>query len=464
MNIELLVWGIPLLPFAGYLVNGFWGRKMPKTIVSVVGCGTIFGSFVLSLMAFQRVREAGKFVSESFDWIAGRTDAGTNVLGILARHSLTIDELTCVMILVVTGVGFLIHLYSVGYMHGDKRYARYFCYLNLFTGFMLILVMASNLFLMFVGWEGVGLCSYLLIGFWFEDLAKAQAGKKAFIVNRIGDLSFMIGVLLIIAHFGTVDVSTMAGKIDAVKGTAGVGILTLIGILLFGGACGKSAQIPLYTWLPDAMAGPTPVSALIHAATMVTAGVYMVARMGFLYTAAPFALGVVAVVGCITALYAGTIAICQNDIKKVLAYSTVSQLGFMFMGVGSGFFFAGIFHLMTHAFFKACLFLGSGSVIHGMHGEQDIRKMGGLFRKMPITAVTFIISALALAGLPFVTAGFYSKELALGAVWQSGGRQLSTTGRTQAINARAAKGSEGFALRPFLLSRPPAQDPKVTPR
>ncbi|MHC4606527.1 MAG: NADH-quinone oxidoreductase subunit L [Planctomycetota bacterium] len=433
MELELAIWLIPLLPFAGFLFNGFFGRHLPRFVVGLVACGTVSMSFLIALTTFLEVRHLAEnshghaaIVSQAIDWIRviGLGEDGA-FLSFIAEHKLVMDNLSCIMVLVVTGVGGLIHFYSTGYMADDKRYARYFAYLNLFTGFMLLLVMGSNLFLMFVGWEGVGLCSYLLIGFWFEDRAKAQAGMKAFIVNRIGDLSFTIGVLLLFVYVGktfgnwTVDFGEIQGALEGAK-TVDVALLTAIGILLFGGACGKSAQIPLYVWLPDAMAGPTPVSALIHAATMVTAGVYMVARMGFLYTLAPTALLVVAIVGAATALYAGTIALAQNDIKKVLAYSTVSQLGFMFMGVASGFYFAGIFHLMTHAFFKACLFLGSGSVIHGMGGEQDIRKMGGLFPKMKITAITFMLSSLALAGLPWVTSGFYSKEGILGALWVSG--------------------------------------------
>ena len=328
-----------------------------------------------------------------------------------------LDPLSAVMILVVTGVGFLIHVYSVGYMGHDPGYARYFSYLNLFTAMMLTLVLGNNFLLMFVGWEGVGLCSYLLIGFWYEDPEKAQAGRKAFITNRLGDFAFMLGMLSILFLFHTLDFSKVMAAVSA--GGVSTGILTLIALLLFFGACGKSAQIPLFVWLPDAMAGPTPVSALIHAATMVTAGVYMVARCSVLFVHAPAALIVVAVVGAATALFAATIGLAQNDIKKVLAYSTVSQLGYMFLGLGVGAFSGAIFHLMTHAFFKALLFLGSGSVIHAMSGEQDIRKMGGLAGKLPWTYRTMFVGALAIAGIPILS-GFFSKDEILWKAWEAG--------------------------------------------
>ena len=418
---ENAIWLIPLLPFAGFLANtvlgAFAGKSVPRIVYSVIACGSVAGAAVVAWMAFLHVHGSHEaLVSAGLPWISiPGLRADGSWMKVLAEHRLVVDQLSAVMILVVTNVGFLIHLYSVGYMADEKRYARYFSYLNLFTGFMLILVMASNLLLMFVGWEGVGLCSYLLIGFWFEKAENAAAGMKAFVVNRIGDFGFTIGVLVLFTYLGdnfgvwTIDFREIGRTIAANKDAVSVGAMTLVGILLFVGATGKSAQLPLYVWLPDAMAGPTPVSALIHAATMVTAGVYMIARMNFVYTLAPGAMAVVAVVGGLTALFAGTIGVAQNDIKKVLAYSTVSQLGFMFMGVGVGAFAAGIFHLMTHAFFKACLFLGSGSVIHGMGGEQDIRKMGGLKKYMPVTFWTFVIASLAISGFPLL-AGFWSKD------------------------------------------------------
>ena len=419
-NLKTLLWLVPLLPVAGFVINIFFGRHMHKLAASGLACLTVGGSAVIAWMAFATVARSGHAIdSHVFEWF--RTGDG-QPLTFMVEHKLHVDQLTCVMMLIVTNVAFLIHLFSVGYMADEKRYSRYFSYLNLFTGFMLMLVMSSNLLGMFIGWEGVGLCSYLLIGFWFEKIENAQAGMKAFIVNRIGDLCFTIGLLMLFCHIGTtsqiwtVDVQLISREIA--KGTLDTGVLTTVGILMFLGATGKSAQIPLYTWLPDAMAGPTPVSALIHAATMVTAGVYMIARMNALYSAAPGALTVVALVGGATALFAGTIGLAQNDIKKVLAYSTVSQLGFMFMGVGVGAYAAGIAHLMTHAFFKACLFLGSGSVIMGMAHEQDIRKMGGLKKYMPITFWTFAIASIAISGLP-PFAGFWSKDEILWKAWDA---------------------------------------------
>jgi len=423
-TLELVAWLVPLLPFGGFVLNVFLGKQLPKPVVSLIACGTVLGSAICAWTLFAHVRATHQaFVTTPITWISvPGLGADGGFMRFVADHKLVVDQLTCVMILVVTNVGFLIHLYSTGYMAEEKRYSRYFAYLNLFTGFMLVLVMGGNLFLMFVGWEGVGLCSYLLISFWYEKVENAKAGMKAFVVNRIGDFAFTIGVLLLFVYVGTmVDKSgTPVGKwtidfgelrtlITDPKNAVSTGVMTAVGILLFIGATGKSAQIPLFTWLPDAMAGPTPVSALIHAATMVTAGVYMIARTNFIFAMSPTAMTVVALVGGLTALFAGTIGIAQNDIKKVLAYSTVSQLGFMFMGVGVGAFAAGIFHLMTHAFFKACLFLGSGSVIHGMGGEQDIRKMGGLRKYMPITFATFAIASLAIAGFPLL-AGFWSKD------------------------------------------------------
>jgi NADH-quinone oxidoreductase subunit L len=412
------LWLIPILPAIGFVFQVFIGtRHLPKPVVSFISCGVVLVSAALSWFAFSEVRKSGHPIEGSLGaWIhiMGTNGLPSGVMAVIVNHRLVVDQLTCVMILVVTNIAFLIHVYSIGYMAEEKRYARFFAYLNLFTAFMLVLVMASSLILMFVGWEGVGLCSYLLIGFWYEKKENAIAGMKAFIVNRIGDLAFTIGVLTLFVTIGvktgtwTVDFDGIKNAIhdhpNALSGTA-----TFIGIMMFIGATGKSAQLPLYTWLPDAMAGPTPVSALIHAATMVTAGVYMIARMNFLYVLTPTAMTVVATVGAITALFAGSIGIAQNDIKKVLAYSTVSQLGFMFMGVGVGAYAAGVFHLFTHAFFKACLFLGSGSVIHGMGHEQDIRKMGGLKSKMRVTWITFGLSTLAIAGI-FPFAGFFSKD------------------------------------------------------
>src|ERR1043166_3825850 len=415
---NLWVWFIPFLPAFGFLFQVFLGsKKLPKPVVGLVSCGVVLASAALAWKAFFELKSTGHPIESKLGrWIAisGLNGKVDGMLSVLVEHKLVIDQLTAVMILVVTNIGFLIHVYSTGYMATEKRYARFFAYLNLFMAFMLVLVMASNLILMFVGWEGVGLCSYLLIGFWYEKKENAIAGMKAFIVNRVGDFAFTIGVLTLFVYVGntfgvwTVDFAKLREIVAGHPKEVGA-VATFVGIMLFIGATGKSAQIPLYTWLPDAMAGPTPVSALIHAATMVTAGVYMVARMNFLFSLSPTAMTVVATVGALTALFAGTIGIAQNDIKKVLAYSTVSQLGFMFMGVGVGAYAAGIFHLFTHAFFKACLFLGSGSVIHGMGHEQDIRKMGGLKSKMPVTWATFGLATLAIAGIP-PFAGFFSKD------------------------------------------------------
>jgi NADH-quinone oxidoreductase subunit L len=408
-HLEWLIWFVVLLPLLGFAVNISIGQRLPKIFISVFSCLTIFVPFLISVLAFFRVSDSGAFSSILFEWIKV---AGVNGerLSINIPLLLYVDHLSVVMMLVVSGVSFIIHVYSIGYMWEDKRYARYFSFLNLFVGFMLLLVMAKNLLLMFVGWEGVGLCSYLLIGFWFEETKKAVAGMKAFIVNRIGDFAFTVGVILLFVSVGsisgvwTLDIQELSQNV----GHLAPGVITLISILLFCGACGKSAQAPLYVWLPDAMEGPTPVSALIHAATMVTAGVYMVARMNFLYALSPVALTVVATIGAFTALFAATIGTCQTDFKRILAYSTISQIGYMFLGVGSGAFAAGIFHLMTHAFFKACLFLCSGSVIHATH-QYDIRAMGGLRKFMPITYITFLISTLAIAGIPPFS-GFFSKD------------------------------------------------------
>ena len=397
----LVVW-IILAPLCGALLNGILGRWLPKRLVGFIASLAIGASFLLGVVASAPVFGAGgmaKVVQELYTWIA--------VPGLTVKASFVIDPLSAIMLLVVSGVGFLIHVYSIGYMHDDASYARYFAYLNLFVFNMLLLVLADSLPLMFVGWEGVGLCSYLLIGFWFEDPAKAAAGKKAFVVNRIGDLGFLLGMFTLFGAAATLSFDGLHAAVAGGQITGGVA--TVAALLLFVGATGKSAQLPLYVWLPDAMAGPTPVSALIHAATMVTAGVYMVARLSFLFAIAPVAGATVATVGALTALFAATIGIAQTDIKKVLAYSTVSQLGYMFIGVGVGAYSAGVFHLMTHAFFKACLFLGSGAVIHAMGGEQNILKMGQLRTKLPYTYWTFLIATLAIAGFPPL-AGFFSKD------------------------------------------------------
>jgi NADH-quinone oxidoreductase subunit L len=395
------VWLIPLFPFIGFLINGLLGRRLGKSVVGVVGPSAIGFSFLTSIIIFfelinlppsQRV-----FEKVIFDWIV--SGSFQSVIGY------QVDPLSILMALVVTGVSFFIHIYSVGYMHDDPGFPRFFTYLNLFVFMMLNLILANNFLLMFVGWEGVGLCSYLLIGFWYEKDSAANAGKKAFIVNRVGDFGFILGIFLIFVNLGTLDFTdafAKAGSLDAATVTA-------IALLLFVGACGKSAQIPLYVWLPDAMEGPTPVSSLIHAATMVTAGVYMVARCSVLYNMAPIAMAVVAIVGVTTAIFTASIGFCQYDIKKILAYSTISQLGYMFVAVGVGAYAAGIFHLMTHAFFKGLLFLGAGSVMHALSGELDIRKMGGLRKKIPITFATFFIATLAIAGLPGLS-GFFSKD------------------------------------------------------
>jgi NADH-quinone oxidoreductase subunit L len=398
---------IPLIPFAGFLVNAFLGKRLPKTVTGGLATVAMFISFaiavtqVLALMGMPS--ESRQIIQVLFNWIS----VGDFTLDL----SLRLDALSAVMILVITGIGSLIHLYSTSYMHEetDADYARFFSYLNLFCFFMLILVLGSNALVMFVGWEGVGLCSYLLIGFYYEKKSASDAAKKAFIVNRVGDFAFIIAMLMLVVTFNSLDFTTIALAVKQMPVETTFGTLSLITLLMFFGATGKSAQIPLYTWLPDAMEGPTPVSALIHAATMVTAGVYMIGRNALLFEHAPITMGIVAVVGAATALFAGTIGLVQNDIKRVLAYSTVSQLGYMFLAMGVGAFGAGIFHLYTHAFFKACLFLGSGAVIHALHGEQDIRNMGGLKKHIPITYWTFVIASIAIAGIPGL-AGFFSKD------------------------------------------------------
>jgi NADH-quinone oxidoreductase subunit L len=428
------LWMIPVFPLVSAALMLFVGKRLPKAGVDVLCVGSVGLSFIYALGAVLQLLAADPEhrVAQQimFEWLTPgpMQMTGGHLVRFVADWGLLLDPLSCVMALVVTGVGFLIHVYSAGYMAHEGGYYRFFGYMNLFMFAMLTLVLANNLLLMFVGWEGVGLCSYLLIGFYFLKKSAADAGKKAFIVNRIGDAGFLLGLLLTAVTLGTIRFTSLglpeaggySGILQSLEaavhaGTLGYGahVLTAIGLLLFVGAAGKSAQIPLYVWLPDAMEGPTPVSALIHAATMVTAGVYMVVRMNAVYQLAPFALDVIAVIGAVTAIFAASIALVQNDIKKVLAYSTISQLGYMFMALGVGAFAAGIFHLMTHAFFKALLFLGAGSVIHAMSGEQDLRKMGGLWNKIPVTARTFLIATLAICGI-FPFAGFFSKDEILG--------------------------------------------------
>jgi NADH-quinone oxidoreductase subunit L len=424
-----LIWLIPVLPLVGVAVNGLFGRFMSRRAVAWVACGVVLLSLVVSVGAVAELsglkETARHFETELGTWLP-LGSLGPGGEGLRIGWGFALDPLSAVLLLVVTGVGFLIHVYATGYMAHEEGYARFFAYMNLFMGMMLTLVLASNLLVMFVGWEGVGLCSYLLIGFFYDrpfdartGMSCADAGRKAFLTNRIGDFAFLIGMLYLATAFSSLEFRKVS------EGIAGGGmpqaVLTGVGILLFVGACGKSAQVPLYVWLPDAMAGPTPVSALIHAATMVTAGVYMVCRMSALYVHAPAAMAVVALIGALTAIFAASMGLAATDIKKVLAYSTVSQLGYMFAGAGVGAFAGSMFHLMTHAFFKALLFLGAGSVIHGMSGEQDIRRMGGLRRKMPATYGTFLVATLAIAGIPGL-AGFFSKDEILWGAWSSGHR------------------------------------------
>src|ERR1700726_754118 len=408
------LWIVPLLPLAGAAINGFFGRRSSKKAISTVALVCCGAAFAMALWVAIRF---SSLTVPHVEFLATWIRAGN----FQADFAFYLDQLSLVMLLVVTGVGFLIHIYSVGYMWEEGGFYRFFSYLNLFMFFMLTLVLAGNYLQMFIGWEGGGLASYLLIGFWFTKDSAASGGKKAFIVNRIGDFGFLIALFLMIKHFGSLNFEQVFGAVAPLPSeAAGAGLLTAIGILLMVGACGKSAQIPLYVWLPDAMEGPTPVSALIHAATMVTAGVYMVARSHVIFERAPIALTVVAIIGTLTAFFAATIGIAQTDIKKVLAYSTVSQLGYMFMACGVGAFSAGIFHLMTHAFFKGLLFLAAGSVIRGIGGAQDIRKRGGLRVYMPWTFATMGIATLAIAGIP-PFAGFWSKDeilwKAFGASW-----------------------------------------------
>ena len=425
--LKLIPW-IAILPLVGVAVNGLFGKRLPRRTVGLIGCGVVLASFLLSCGAtfeLSRLPEDARHYETSLGAWLPLGPAGAHGEEVTIDWGFALDPLSAIMILVVTGVGFLIHVYSTGYMAHEDGFHRFFVYINLFMAMMLTLVLGSNLLVTFVGWEGVGLCSYLLIGFFYDrpfdartGLSCADAGRKAFIVNRIGDFAFVIGMLYLVTVFGTLDYRGVTQAIAA-AGEGRHALLVAVGILLFVGACGKSAQIPLYVWLPDAMAGPTPVSALIHAATMVTAGVYMVTRMSGLYVHAPEAMAVIAAVGAGTALFAATMGITQRPIKKILAYSTISQLGYMFAAAGVGAYVAAIFHLMTHAFFKALLFLGAGSVIHGQEGQQDITKMGGLKAKMPVTFMTFMAATLAIAGIvPF--AGFFSKDEILWGAFSSG--------------------------------------------
>ncbi len=390
---------VPLFPLIGFLINGFFGKKMSKGLSGIIASVSILASFVLSVLIFVELNgsEEKSHIVNLFSWI--------NSGSLIIPFELLVDPLSSLFLLIITGIGFLIHVYSTGYMHDDEGFSRFFTYLNLFIFFMLLLVLGNNYLIMFVGWEGVGLCSYLLIGFWFKNTAYNNAARKAFVMNRIGDLGFLLGIILVFVTFGSISYNEIFAK----AGTVSTSTITCIALLLFVGAMGKSAQIPLYTWLPDAMAGPTPVSALIHAATMVTAGIYMIVRSNIFYSISEVAADTVAVVGVITALFAATIGLFQNDIKKILAYSTVSQLGLMFLGLGVGAYSSSVFHVTTHAFFKALLFLGAGSVIHAMGGEQDIRKMGGLSGKIKITFVTMFIGTVAISGI-FPLSGFFSKD------------------------------------------------------
>ena len=405
-NIVQIVWLIPVLPLIGFLINGLGRNNLSKTLSGLIGTGVILASFLISVYVFLSVKEGNTHLIHYFEFI--------NTGSLNVHFDFQIDQLSSLFLLIITGVGFLIHVYSTSYMHEEpsKDFAKYFAYLNLFVFSMLLLVLGGNFIIMFIGWEGVGLCSYLLIGFWFKNNDYNNAAKKAFIMNRIGDLGFLLAVFWLLSKVGTADYHQVFSQVDKLSAFDISGIT----FLLFVGATGKSAQIPLYTWLPDAMAGPTPVSALIHAATMVTAGIYMIARSNILFTMAPLTQTVISIVGLLTALIAATIAVKQNDIKKVLAYSTVSQLGYMFVGLGVGAYTGAVFHVMTHAFFKALLFLGAGSVIHAMGGEQDMRNMGGLKKQMRITHITFLLGCLAIAGMPPFS-GFFSKDEILAAAF-----------------------------------------------
>ncbi|MEX8546073.1 MAG: NADH-quinone oxidoreductase subunit L [Mucilaginibacter sp.] len=402
------IWLIPILPLMGFIINGLGRNTLPKNLIGLLGSLVVLIPFILSVMLFLQVKNSGQPINVAyFEWIkAGKLSI---------PFSFLVDQLSSLMLLIITGVGFLIHVYSIGYMHDDAGFGKFFAYLNLFIFFMLLLVLGSNYIILFIGWEGVGLCSYLLIGFWFTNPDYADAAKKAFVMNRIGDLGFLIAIFVMIATFGSASFTDVFSKAATLN--IGNPTLVLITILLFIGATGKSAQIPLFTWLPDAMAGPTPVSALIHAATMVTAGVYMIVRSNVLFTLAPFTQHLIAVIGLATILLAAIIAVAQTDIKKVLAYSTVSQLGYMFLGLGVGAYTGAFFHVITHAFFKALLFLCAGSVIHAVSGEQDMRNMGGLRKKLPVTFITMLIGAIAISGIPPFS-GFFSKDEILAHVFE----------------------------------------------
>src|SRR5579871_1688107 len=408
------LWLIPILPLAGFILNGLFGRRLSKAAVNVIAVGSVLLSFLWvlktlnSLGAFSGGLEKA-YLEHYYTWI----QSGSLNISV----DFAVDRLTAIWLMVVTGVGLLIHIYATGYMAHEGGYYRFFAYLNLFMFFMLVLVLGANYLLLFVGWEGVGLCSYLLVGFYFLEKFATDAGNKAFIVNRVGDFGFSLAIFLIAAHFGSLDFATVFAKVNDMPVESHLGWITAASLLLLVGATGKSAQLPLYVWLPDAMAGPTPVSALIHAATMVTAGVYMVTRSAPIYLHSAMALDVVAVIGIATAFFAATIGLAQYDIKKVFAYSTVSQLGYMFVGLGTGAFSAGVWHVMTHAFFKALLFLGAGSVIHALSGEQDLRQMGGLRKSIPITFWTLMCAGVAIAGVP-PFAGFYSKDAILAAAYE----------------------------------------------
>ncbi|WP_158798604.1 NADH-quinone oxidoreductase subunit L [Pedobacter sp. L105] len=404
-----LVWLVPLIPFLGFLINGLGRNTFSKNLIGFIGSGVILISFIISAGIFLALNNDPNSSQEVFlfDWIS----AGALKIPV----SFLVDQLSSIMLLIITGIGFLIHVYSIGYMHDDEGFGKFFSYLNLFIFFMLLLVLGSNYIVMFIGWEGVGLCSYLLIGFWFTNSSYATAAKKAFVMNRIGDLGFLIAVFMLFSVFGSVEFSKIFPLASHM--IPGNSTINLIALLLFVGACGKSAQIPLFTWLPDAMAGPTPVSALIHAATMVTAGIYMIARSHILFDLAPIVQHIIAIIGLATAVLGAIIAMTQTDIKKVLAYSTVSQLGYMFLGLGVGAYTGSFFHVITHAFFKALLFLCAGSVIHAMHHEQDMRHMGGLRKKLPLTFWTMLIGTIAISGIPPFS-GFFSKDEILAHVYE----------------------------------------------
>ncbi|MEW6202430.1 MAG: NADH-quinone oxidoreductase subunit L, partial [bacterium] len=461
-------WLIPLFPLIGTVINGLFGKRMPRKAIGPIACGVVGLSFILSALVFLELLRMPvserHVVLDVFTWI----ESGALVV----NFAVLIDPLSAVMTLVVSGVGFLIHVYSIGYMGHDEGYSRYFSYLNLFMSSMLILVTASSFLLLFVGWELVGLCSYLLIGFWYEKKTAADAGKKAFVVNRVGDFGFLLGMLALFGVFGTLDFTDIFSKIqhnglvmpwfathqmpvkevlDIITPLFGLPLITVIALALFLGATGKSAQIPLYVWLPDAMEGPTPVSALIHAATMVTAGVYMVTRCNVLFSLSPDAMLVVAFIGAVTAIFAASIGLVQNDIKRVLAYSTISQLGYMFLACGVGAYAAGIFHLATHAFFKALLFLCAGSVMHGLSGELDMKKMGGLARIMRVTAATMWIGALAIAGVPGLS-GFFSKDEILWKAYSTGIGGASTGKILWAIGLVAALMTAFYMFRLIFLT------------